>query len=176
LQAFVFERIKSFLRDDLESTSNVKFDIRIVEALEKQFFNKPFTKAKEFVFEINERLKQTEENSLRAALIPYHRAKNITQNAIEMKIDESKFTSDFEKNLYQKLISTKKEIDEFLEKDDLKSYLNALQNLTKPLAELFENVMINDPNPDLKQNRISMLCKICALYERFANFSLIQVQ
>lgn len=176
LQAFVFERVKSFLKEDLESISNTKFDIRIVEALERQFFNKPLTKAKEFVFEINERLKQTEKNSLRAALIPYHRAKNIIQNATEVEIDESKFTSDFESNLYAKLLSTEKEVHDALEKDDLKSYLNSLQNLTKPLAELFENVMINDPNPDLKQNRISMLCKICALYERFANFSLIQVQ
>jgi glycyl-tRNA synthetase beta chain len=51
--------------------------------------------------------------------------------------------------------------------------LNALGSLQAPITTLFDQRMINDPDPAIKAIRISLLQSADAVYTRFADFSLL---
>lgn len=169
IYAFLFERIRAFFKE----TST--FDVRIIDSMKSQFFSNFMHETKKFANEIQFRLNQNDHSSLKSILIPYHRAKNSIKTGVKTEIDPKLFKSPYEVELYRIIKSTDEKVSHFVNENLFSEYLNALQALTSPLADLFENVMINDPDPVLRQNRISLLFKICDMFEKFVDFSLIQV-
>ena len=58
-------------------------------------------------------------------------------------------------------------------KDDDKNYENLLKNLseTKPFTDsFFDNVVVNDENKDIKNNRLELLKMFCNTFNDFINF------
>ena len=58
---------------------------------------------------------------------------------------------------------------------NIKSNLASLSGLVEPITLFFEKIMVNDPDPKLKENRLNLLYNITNISNQIADFSLIEV-
>ncbi|MGL4371676.1 MAG: glycine--tRNA ligase subunit beta, partial [Alphaproteobacteria bacterium] len=52
--------------------------------------------------------------------------------------------------------------------------LQALQSLVAPIQEFFEHVVVNTPDPALRQNRLALLARVRELIQPLADFSMLE--
>ena len=81
-------------------------------------------------------------------------------------IDKSLFTSECEKELYEKLNS-------FIETQDYNKTAAFLKELTPYVVKFFENVLVMDKDEKVKNNRIALLTKAKDVYSTLGDFSKI---
>ncbi len=111
------------------------------------------------------------------ALSSYKRASNILDKAgegITGRPDAVLFRKDEEKILYEKINEIRKA---FTVKDDNKDYESLLIKLsdTKQSTDnFFDNVVVNDENQDIKNNRLELLKMYCNIFDNFINFSKLE--
>ncbi len=111
------------------------------------------------------------------AISSYKRAFNIIDRdgkEAEGRPDAVLFRKDEEKNLFKKINEIRKALTV---KDDNKNYENLLKNLseTKPFTDsFFDNVVVNDDNKDIKNNRLELLKMFCNTFNNFINFSKLE--
>lgn len=169
-ESFVLERVKSFLKE--------KFDARAVDSLSAKMFISPLDNMVCFLKILSDTLSSEKEKTLfTAAFIPYKRAKNILQTSgsglQKDSVQSALFSSVQEKNLWDSLLKLEKQVQEQFKTKNYVGVLHSLSEISKPLAEFFEAVMVNDPNPQMKANRIALLARICDLYDEVADFNLL---
>ena len=81
------------------------------------------------------------------------------------------FKKEEETKLYNKINEIRKY---FLNTKKKESYDLTLKILaeTKPITDnFFNNVIVNDENPDIKKNRLALLKMLCKTYNNFIDFS-----
>ena len=111
------------------------------------------------------------------AISSYKRAFNIIDKdgkEAEGRPDAVLFRKDEEKNLFEKINEIRKALTV---KEDNKNYENLLKNLseTKSVTDsFFDNVVVNDENKDIKNNRIELLKMFCNTFNNFINFSKLE--
>ena len=111
------------------------------------------------------------------ALSSYKRAFNIIEKEgknIEGKPDAVLFRKKEEENLYKKINEIQKA---FTVKEEDKNYEDLLVNLSKikPFTDnFFDNVVVNDENNDIKNNRLELLKMFCNTFNNFVNFSKLE--
>ncbi len=111
------------------------------------------------------------------AISSYKRASNILDKvgkSITGKPDAVLFRKDEEKKLYEKINEIRKA---FTVKDDNKDYESLLIKLsdTKETTDnFFENVVVNDENQDIKNNRFELLKMFCNTFDNFIDFSKLE--
>ena len=111
------------------------------------------------------------------AISSYKRASNILDKAgkgITGRPDAVLFRKDEEKILHEKINEIRKA---FTVKDDNKDYENLLIKLsdTKETTDnFFENVVVNDDNRDIKNNRLELLKMFCNTFDNFIDFSKLE--
>ncbi len=111
------------------------------------------------------------------AISSYKRASNILDKAgksIVGRPDAVLFRKDEEKILYEKINEIRKA---FTVKDDNKDYESLLIKLsdTKVSTDnFFDNVVVNDENQDIKNNRLELLKMYCNTFENFIDFSKLE--
>ena len=111
------------------------------------------------------------------AISSYKRASNILDKAgkgITGRPDAVLFRKDEEKILYEKINEIRKA---FTVKDDNKDYENLLIKLsdTKESTDnFFDNVVVNDENQDIKNNRLELLKMFCNTFDNFIDFSKLE--
>ena len=79
-----------------------------------------------------------------------------------------------EENLYTKINEIQKA---FTVKEEDKNYEDLLVNLSKikPFTDnFFDNVVVNDENNDIKNNRLELLKMFCNTFNNFVNFSKLE--
>ncbi len=107
----------------------------------------------------------------------YKRASNIIDKAdkgITGRPDAVLFRTEEEKLLYEKINEIRKA---FTVKESNKDYENLLIQLseTKQLTDnFFDNVVVNDENLDIKNNRLELLKMFCNTFDNFINFSKLE--
>ena len=107
----------------------------------------------------------------------YKRASNITDKAeegITGRPDAVLFRTDEEKLLYEKINEIRKA---FTVKESNKDYENLLIQLsdTKQFTDnFFDNVVVNDENKNIKNNRLELLKMYCNTFDNFINFSKLE--
>ena len=107
----------------------------------------------------------------------YKRASNITDKAkkgISGRPDAVLFRTEEEKILYEKINEIRKA---FTVKESNKDYENLLIRLseTKQFTDnFFDNVVVNDENQDIKNNRLELLKMFCNTFDSFINFSKLE--
>ena len=107
----------------------------------------------------------------------YKRASNITDKAgkgITGRPDAVLFRKDEEKILHEKINEIRKA---FTVKDDNKDYESLLIKLseTKESTDnFFDNVVVNDENQDIKNNRLELLKMFCNTFDNFIDFSKLE--
>jgi glycyl-tRNA synthetase beta chain len=107
----------------------------------------------------------------------YKRASNIIDKAgkgISGRPDAVLFRTDEEKILYEKINEIRKA---FTVNENNKDYENLLIRLseTKQFTDnFFDNVIVNDENKDIKNNRLELLKMFCNTFDSFINFSKLE--
>ena len=111
------------------------------------------------------------------AISSYKRASNILDKSgkgITGRPDAVLFRKDEEKILHEKINEIRKA---FTVKDDNKDYENLLIKLsdTKESTDnFFDNVVVNDENQDIKNNRLELLKMFCNTFDNFIDFSKLE--
>ena len=111
------------------------------------------------------------------AISSYKRASNILEKAGKGVIgrpDAVLFRKDEEKILHDKINEIRKA---FTVKDDNKDYESLLIKLsdTKESTDnFFDNVVVNDENQDIKNNRLELLKMFCNTFDSFIDFSKLE--
>ena len=111
------------------------------------------------------------------AIGSYKRASNILDKAgkgITGRPDAVLFRKDEEKILHEKINEIRKA---FTVKDDNKDYESVLIKLsdTKESTDnFFDNVVVNDENQDIKNNRLELLKMFCNTFDNFIDFSKLE--
>ncbi len=111
------------------------------------------------------------------AISSYKRASNILDKAgkrITGRPDAVLFRKEEEKILHEKINDIRKS---FTVKDDNKDYESLLIKLsdTKESTDnFFDNVVVNDENQDIKNNRLELLKMFCNTFDNFIDFSKLE--
>ena len=111
------------------------------------------------------------------AISSYKRASNILDKAgkgITGRPDAVLFRKEEEKILHEKINEIRKA---FTVKDDNKDYeslLIKLSNTKESTDNFFENVVVNDENHDIKNNRLELLKMFCNTFDNFIDFSKLE--
>ena len=111
------------------------------------------------------------------AISSYKRAANILDKSgkgITGRPDAVLFRKDEEKILHEKINEIRKA---FTVKDDNKDYESLLIRLseTKESTDnFFDNVVVNDENNDIKNNRLELLKMFCNTFDNFIDFSKLE--
>ncbi len=111
------------------------------------------------------------------AISSYKRASNITdkiEKGITGRPDAVLFRTEEEKLLFEKINEIRKA---FTVKESNKDYENLLIRLseTKKFTDnFFDNVVVNDENQDIKNNRLELLKMFCNTFDNFINFSKLE--
>lgn len=115
--------------------------------------------------------------SLQAA---YKRAANILKaeekkagKAFEGAVDPKRLTAPEEKALYSAIGEATRAADAALQQEDFESAMAALAKLRASADDFFENVVVNDDDSGIRQNRLLILVAIRDALHRVADFSLI---
>ena len=113
------------------------------------------------------------------AISSYKRASNILDKAgksISGRPDAVLFRKDEEKILHEKINEIRKA---FTVKDDNKDYeglLIKLSDTKESTDNFFDNVVVNDENQDIKNNRLELLKMFCNTFDNFIDFSKLEGQ
>lgn len=73
------------------------------------------------------------------------------------KINENLFKTNEENKLYEAFLSVQKTKTEFTKKEDYIKYFENLKPLTKDINLFFDNVLVNDKDESIKNNRMALL-------------------
>tara|TARA_Y100000591_G_scaffold298077_1_gene289588 strand:- start:189 stop:2243 length:2055 start_codon:yes stop_codon:yes gene_type:complete len=164
---FIKERMRNILKQ-----KNIKTDI--IEASVSAHISDNFLDLFKKTILINKNInKEIGINAVKS----YKRAANILDKAdksISGRPDAVLFRKDEEKLLYEKINEIKKA---FTVKDSNKDYENLLIKLsqTKGFTDnFFDNVVVNDENQDIKNNRLELLKMFCNTFDSFINFSKLE--
>ena len=171
LSNFIIDRFKNFMkekgvRSDIIESSTINYDLNKLSVIyEKSVFLQRILK------------KQAGKDLIES----YKRAFNILQNEdisgrkeILGSPDPAIFKNDFEKNLYQKINSIRKELTSIKVENDYNSQLLILSSVKKDLTDFFDNVVVNESDPTLKKNRLELLKLLCRTYDGYIIFNKIE--
>ncbi len=177
---FMFERLKNFLKENRQIRADV------VNAVVDDYINNIETRqycdiliiARKAAF-LND-LVYRPENIVLIQL--YKRCANVL--SIEEKRDGRKYDDnptsiilkdEYEKSLYHMIKKIAPEFNKLASKGDFGDAFKLLMLLEKPLAQFFDNVIVNDKNKKLRENRLLLLSKIRALFGKVADLSRIEL-
>ena len=167
LLLFLKERMKNILKD-----KNIKNDV--IEASTSSFFNDNFFDLYKKNILMNKYIsKEAGQN----AISSYKRAYNIVESAkkdLLGKPDTVLFRKDEEKNLFEKLNEIRKYLTIRENEKDYEKILINLSEVKEFTDNFFDNVIVNDDNNDIKNNRLELLKMFCNTFNNFINFSKLE--
>ena len=157
---FIEERFKYFLKDEYDiGAVNAAVDLSIDDDL-------CITLAK---VRAVHNFMQGEQGAMLLQL--YKRVTNILGvEKISGNLDLSKFKTKAEHNLYDAIQDATPKIASSLQVNDFENAFSSLNLLTDTIAAFFENVMVNDPEPSIAQNRKLLLAAIANIFNQIARF------
>lgn len=76
-----------------------------------------------------------------------------------------------ERDLAEATAKVEKRIVSFVEAEDYTELLSAIVGLKPAVDSFFDNVLVDDPDPAVKKNRLALLTRVSQLFETVADFS-----
>ncbi len=104
----------------------------------------------------------------------FKRVSNILPGSLSGELDAEALRVAEEQKLLRAVIQTEQEVRTGMSSRSYGQVLGAVSALRGDVASLFDAVMVNDPDPRLKQNRHLLLGKVRDLVGEIADFSAIQ--
>jgi glycyl-tRNA synthetase beta chain len=89
------------------------------------------------------------------------------------KIDADRLTLDAEKNLFREVCAIEETIAPHMAAGDYAASLQHLARLRTPVDAFFDSVMVMDDDPQLRGNRLALLTRLKALFDRIADLSVL---
>jgi len=164
---FLKERMKNILKD-----KNIKNDI--IEASISSYFSDNYFDLYKKNTLMNKYInKEVGIN----AISSYKRAFNIVESAKENlsgRPDAVLFRKDEEKHLFEKLNEIRKSFTVNEQDKDYEKLLLSLSEIKIFTDKFFDNVIVNDDNSDIKNNRLELLKMFCNTFNNFINFSKLE--
>ena len=164
---FLKERMKNILKD-----KNIKNDI--IEASVSSYFNDNYFDLYKKNTLMN---KFINKEAGKNAISSYKRAFNIIENTKENlsgRPDSVLFRKDEEKHLFEKLNEIRKSFTANEQEKDYEKLLLSLSEIKIFTDKFFDNVIVNDDNNDIKNNRLELLKMFCNTFNNFINFSKLE--
>lgn len=158
--SFFEERAKFYFKNDYDiALINAVLDLRMEDELVS------------ISLKLNALQKFLAEDAGKQLLNAYKRASNIIgdQKIIGL-VDTSLFSTQPEKELFEVIQKISPQIIDSITDKDYKKALNLLSSLLVPTTSFFDNVLVNDPDPKIAENRLSLLQNICELFDKIAKF------
>ncbi|WP_455466473.1 glycine--tRNA ligase subunit beta [Bartonella sp. B39] len=94
---------------------------------------------------------------------------------IANEINPELFIETEEKQLYQAVIEIEKKVCDHINAQNVSGALNTLAQLRGFIDTFFENVLVNDKNPNVRTNRFALLRRIHRITQAVADFSKLVV-
>ena len=88
--------------------------------------------------------------------------------------DPGIFKTDFEKNLYKKIVEINKYYSNINNNENYSHSLLILAGAKKEIFEFFDNVKVNEENETLRKNRLELINMLCKTFQNFINFRLLK--
>jgi len=111
------------------------------------------------------------------AISSYKRASNILDKSgkgITGRPDAVLFRKDEEKILHEKINEIRKALTVKDDNKDYESLLIKLSDTKESTDNFFDNVVVNDENQDIKNNRLELLKMFCNTFDNFIDFSKLE--
>ena len=111
------------------------------------------------------------------AINSYKRAANILEKAnkdISGRPDVVLFRKDEEKTLYEKINEIRKAFTVKESDKDYEKLLIKLSDAKESTDNFFDNVIVNDENQDIKNNRLELLKMFCSTFDNYIDFSKLE--
>ena len=110
----------------------------------------------------------------------FKRASSILESELKDKklelsntTDPGIFKTEFEKNLYKKIVELKKYFQNINKDEDFDLTINNLAESKKIIFDFFDNVIVNEDDITIKKNRLELIQMLCKTFDYYVNFSLI---
>ncbi len=168
---FLNDRFKYYMREknirhDIIQASTVIFDVNQMTTIYKKAFH----------------LNKVINNDLGNNIVStYKRASHILDSEIknldlelDSTTDPSIFKTDYEKNLYKRIVEIRKYFKDSHDNENYNQTLTKLSDLKRETFEFFDNVKVNDNDQNIKKNRLELLQMLCKTFENYINFSVIE--
>ncbi len=94
--------------------------------------------------------------------------------AFDGAVDPARLVEPEEKALFEAIGSATGEVDAAIEIEDFDDAMRALARLRAPVDRFFDKVLVNDPDADIRANRLRLLNLIRAATRAVADFSKIE--
>ncbi len=101
----------------------------------------------------------------------FERCHNLSRGQETGRVDEGLFTEDVERQVFAALVGAEAATSEALANLDFKSAAAALEPLCELIDRLFDDVLIMAEDTAVRTNRLSLLARADALFNRVADFS-----
>ncbi|MCH8227793.1 MAG: glycine--tRNA ligase subunit beta [Proteobacteria bacterium] len=96
-----------------------------------------------------------------------------SEEDISKVIDTDSFVLDEEHRLFKDITRLEKRLEPLLEDAEYAASLELLAGLRKPVDDFFDSVMVMDEDPTLRANRLALLFRLKALFDRIADLSVL---
>jgi glycyl-tRNA synthetase beta chain len=110
----------------------------------------------------------------------FKRASSILESELKDKklelsntTDPGIFKTEFEKNLYKKIVELKKYFQNINKDENFDITINNLAESKKVIFDFFDNVIVNEDDITIKKNRLELIQMLCKTFDYYVNFSLI---
>lgn len=171
LKSFFIDRLKVYWKDQ-----GIRYDT--LNAVLPKAENDTIYVLKQRAFALEAFIQGDDGEDLLAA---YKRASNIVrieeekdQQSYQGSVTPSLFRQDQEKNLIQALEKTKEPLDMLMDNQNFEGAMHQLSKLRSLVDGFFDQVTVNDNDPEVRQNRLRLLSKIKSTLEQVADFSKIE--
>ncbi|MCP5369411.1 MAG: glycine--tRNA ligase subunit beta [Rickettsiaceae bacterium] len=158
---FLEERIKNYLKEEypqniILAVLNLKHQDDLLKLISKiKYLASAFTNQSDSVF-----------------ITIYRRMSNILGNKkIDLLVKQSLFQHGTEQLLYDFWQENMNKLEKAKQEENYQLIYHTLLAAEKPLADFFENVMVNSENIAIANNRLALLKNIKNLFDQFADFS-----
>ena len=171
LNNFFVERLKIYMKE-----KNIRLDI--IEAAISSYGIDNMIKVYKKALTLN---KLINKDIGLAVISCYKRTSNILDQELKNpefelsnSTDPGLFKNDFEKSLYKKIHDLRKYFTSISKDENYELSLKNLAESKNTVFDFFDNVMVNDEDKAIKENRLKLLQMLRKTYENYLNFSSIE--
>ena len=120
----------------------------------------------------------TSQRDFESLIVGFKRAHRIVKKEAwsTRSVDVALLNHPTERTLHQAVETAKRAVGQSLAAHDYHGALKQLIGLKSPIDQFFEGVLVNAPEPEVRANRLSLLCQVDDLFSAFGDLSQIQVQ
>ena len=170
LISFFLDRLKIYLRDQ-------DFEHDIIDAA-YAITDDDLVRIVNRIKALSAFIKTTEGENLLAG---YKRAANILKaeekkgwESADAVVNPSLFKENAEMSLFATLGEISSDLDVFLAKEDFAGALGALSSLRSPIYAFLDDVLVNDADASIRQNRLALLAQLRQMMAKIADFECIR--